>query len=329
MPTAEVLARGKWSASGYRVGFNYRQGFTNVGDFPLTFGIGLADRAELFGSFKVVTRIDRDIRPLFATDPQVGGVVGTLSARQAGLERQPARRLPGRREVQPDVRSRPEAGGLRGARHAQAADRRQGRTAPAPASRRHRRLHRQQGSQPAGRGLRLRRLRVPRHRRRASASRTGSATASAPGSRRAAPAAHRRVQRREAVRRHGDAVARRLSAPTAASRRCSRRSGAFNAATVGLTWQDSRGASSSAPARPGRSRPRTARSYRTDERPVGRLRRLPVPHRLPPRRPQVRGAAAATAATAAATAAGAAESSADGAGPLRAVHGGSRARPPR
>jgi outer membrane protein OmpA-like peptidoglycan-associated protein len=76
VPTAEILARGKWSASGYRVGQNYRQGFTNVGDFPLTFGYGVTNRAELFGSFKVVTRIDRDLRPLFSTDPKVGGVVG-------------------------------------------------------------------------------------------------------------------------------------------------------------------------------------------------------------------------------------------------------------
>jgi len=75
VPTADILARGKWSASGYRVGLNYREGFTNVGDFPITFAVGLADRAEVFGSFKVVTRIDRDIRPLFTTDPKVGGVV--------------------------------------------------------------------------------------------------------------------------------------------------------------------------------------------------------------------------------------------------------------
>jgi outer membrane protein OmpA-like peptidoglycan-associated protein len=76
VPTAEVLARGKWSASGYRVGMNYTQGFTNVADFPLTFAFGLADRAEVFGAFKAVTRIDRDLRPLFGTDPDVGGVVG-------------------------------------------------------------------------------------------------------------------------------------------------------------------------------------------------------------------------------------------------------------
>lgn len=76
VPTAEVLARGKWSASGYRVGLNYREGFTNVADFPLTFGVGIANKAELFGSFKAVTRIDRDLRPLFSTDPKVGGIVG-------------------------------------------------------------------------------------------------------------------------------------------------------------------------------------------------------------------------------------------------------------
>ena len=71
-----MLARGKWSASGYRVGLNYREGFTNVGDFPLTFGYGISNRAELFGNFKAVTRIDRDIRPLFTADPKVGGIVG-------------------------------------------------------------------------------------------------------------------------------------------------------------------------------------------------------------------------------------------------------------
>jgi len=75
VPTAEVLAHGKWSASGYRVGLNYKQGLTNVADFPLTFGIGIANRAEVFGSFKAVTRIDRDLRPLFSTNQDVGGVV--------------------------------------------------------------------------------------------------------------------------------------------------------------------------------------------------------------------------------------------------------------
>jgi outer membrane protein OmpA-like peptidoglycan-associated protein len=75
VPTAEVLARGKWSASGYRVGSNYVPGFSNVADFPLTFGVGIFRGAELFGSFKAVTRIDRDLRPIFTTNTDVGGVI--------------------------------------------------------------------------------------------------------------------------------------------------------------------------------------------------------------------------------------------------------------
>jgi outer membrane protein OmpA-like peptidoglycan-associated protein len=73
VPTAEVLAKGRWSASGYRVSMNYEPGFTNVADFPLTFGYGVTSRVELFGAFKAVTRIDRDLRPLFGTNADVGG----------------------------------------------------------------------------------------------------------------------------------------------------------------------------------------------------------------------------------------------------------------
>jgi len=75
VPTAEVLAHGKWSASGYRRGTNYIQGFTNVGDFAGTVAYGIRGRAELFGSFLVDTRIDRDLRPLFTNDTKVGGLV--------------------------------------------------------------------------------------------------------------------------------------------------------------------------------------------------------------------------------------------------------------
>ncbi len=75
-PTAEVLASGKWSASAYRRGTNYIQGYTNVGDFAGTFAVGIKDRAEIFGSFLVDTRVDRDVRPLFINDPTYGGIVG-------------------------------------------------------------------------------------------------------------------------------------------------------------------------------------------------------------------------------------------------------------
>ncbi|MCC7416816.1 MAG: OmpA family protein [Acidobacteria bacterium] len=75
VPTAEVVPRGKVAVSGYRRGTNYLQGFSNVGDFAGTFAIGVADRAEIFGSFLFDTRIDRDLRPLFISDAQVGGVL--------------------------------------------------------------------------------------------------------------------------------------------------------------------------------------------------------------------------------------------------------------
>jgi outer membrane protein OmpA-like peptidoglycan-associated protein len=75
VPTAEVLPNGKVSVSGYRRGTNYIQGYTNVADFAGTFGVGIKNRAEIFGSFLFDTRIDRDIRPIFTSDPKIGGVI--------------------------------------------------------------------------------------------------------------------------------------------------------------------------------------------------------------------------------------------------------------
>jgi outer membrane protein OmpA-like peptidoglycan-associated protein len=75
VPTGEVLAGGKWSATVYRRGTNWIQGYTNVADFAGTFAYGVKDRAEIFGSFLVDTRIDRDIRPLFVNDPAFGGFI--------------------------------------------------------------------------------------------------------------------------------------------------------------------------------------------------------------------------------------------------------------
>jgi peptidoglycan-associated lipoprotein len=75
VPTGEVLGAGKWSASVYRRGTNWIQGYTNVADFAGTFAYGVKDRAEIFGSFLVDTRIDRDIRPMFVNDPTFGGVI--------------------------------------------------------------------------------------------------------------------------------------------------------------------------------------------------------------------------------------------------------------
>jgi len=75
VPTAEVVPAGKWSVSGYRRGTNFIQGYTNVADFAGTFAFGVKDHAEIFGSFLVDTRIDRDVRPIFTADPTYGGVI--------------------------------------------------------------------------------------------------------------------------------------------------------------------------------------------------------------------------------------------------------------
>jgi len=76
VPTGEVLPRKKWSMSAYRVNFDDNQGFTDVSNWPLTFGFGVADHAEIFGSWVLVNRIDRDIRPLYISGiPRAGGVV--------------------------------------------------------------------------------------------------------------------------------------------------------------------------------------------------------------------------------------------------------------
>ena len=75
VPTAEVLGGGQWSVSGYRRGTNWQQGYTNVADFAGTFAVGIKNRAEIFGSLLVDTRIDRDSRPLFVNDPTVGGFI--------------------------------------------------------------------------------------------------------------------------------------------------------------------------------------------------------------------------------------------------------------
>ena len=76
VPTGEVLPARTWSLSAYRVNFDDNQGFSDVSNWPVTFAFGVGDRAEIFGSWTLVNRIDRDIRPLFVpTLPEAGGVV--------------------------------------------------------------------------------------------------------------------------------------------------------------------------------------------------------------------------------------------------------------
>ena len=76
VPSAEILPARRWSVSGYRVNFDYEQGFTDVSNWPITFGVGVRDRVEIFGALSVVNRIDRDVRPLFSESLiDAGGVV--------------------------------------------------------------------------------------------------------------------------------------------------------------------------------------------------------------------------------------------------------------
>jgi len=78
VPTAEILPDSRWSVSGYRTNWDYRQGLTDVSHFPITFAVGLADRVEIFGSFRVDTRIDRDFEipaTFQPTNASYGGLV--------------------------------------------------------------------------------------------------------------------------------------------------------------------------------------------------------------------------------------------------------------
>ena len=76
VPTGEVLPAKRWSLSAYRVNFDRDQGFTDVSNWPVTFGFGVADRAEIFGAWEVVRRVDRDVRTIFVPgQSRAGGVV--------------------------------------------------------------------------------------------------------------------------------------------------------------------------------------------------------------------------------------------------------------
>ncbi len=77
VPTGEVLPAKQWSASFYRTNIDDGQGFSDISTFPATVAYGLGGRAEIFGSWSVVTRIDRDTRPLFFASTSGGDEAGT------------------------------------------------------------------------------------------------------------------------------------------------------------------------------------------------------------------------------------------------------------
>jgi outer membrane protein OmpA-like peptidoglycan-associated protein len=77
VPTGEILPAGRFSVSGYRANWDREAGFTDFSHFAVTFGYGVKDRVELFGSWRVITRIDRDVRPIFVPGlaESAGGLV--------------------------------------------------------------------------------------------------------------------------------------------------------------------------------------------------------------------------------------------------------------
>ena len=101
MPTGEILPARRWSFSVYRVNFDYEEGFTDVSNWPVTFGVGLADRAEIFAAWDVVRRIDRDVRPVFTSNHGIGRVGQRVPVRASGMVGQSARRPVARRQDQP------------------------------------------------------------------------------------------------------------------------------------------------------------------------------------------------------------------------------------
>ena len=75
VPTAEVVKPGGFSMSVYRTEFDLVQGVTNLSDWPVTAAVGAGPRTEIFGALRVVTRIDRDLSPIFVpSSTEEGGV---------------------------------------------------------------------------------------------------------------------------------------------------------------------------------------------------------------------------------------------------------------
>ena len=123
VPTAEVVGAKLWSASVYRTVLDYNQGFTNLAFFPVTFSAGVGHRTEVFGSLRTVTRIDRDIRPLFVpSNVENGGVLnGYPFVREPWTGNDLGDLIVGGKD-QSRLTVAQRSGGLRGSDHVQAAD---------------------------------------------------------------------------------------------------------------------------------------------------------------------------------------------------------------
>ena len=77
VPLASVLDHKTWAISFYQVNTDDGQGFTDVNRFPVTFAVGLGRRVEVFGNWAIITRVDRDARPLFFESTPGASSTGT------------------------------------------------------------------------------------------------------------------------------------------------------------------------------------------------------------------------------------------------------------
>jgi peptidoglycan-associated lipoprotein len=73
VPTAETLPARKVSFSVFRSNFDRRQGLTDINQFGVTGAVGIKDRFEVFGSWRVI-RVDRDVLTFVPESPVFGGV---------------------------------------------------------------------------------------------------------------------------------------------------------------------------------------------------------------------------------------------------------------
>ena len=85
VPTGEVLPAKRWSFSVYRVNFDYNEGFTDVSNWPVTFGVGLGDRAEIFGAWDVVRRARTPRRPATPRPPRRSSLCPCRCSRRGGV----------------------------------------------------------------------------------------------------------------------------------------------------------------------------------------------------------------------------------------------------
>ena len=85
VPTGEILPAKRWSVSAYRVNFDHQQGFTDVSNWPVTFGYRHQGSRRDLRRVDVMRRIDRDVRPMFHR-PTIRWAGSSTSIRSSAMD---------------------------------------------------------------------------------------------------------------------------------------------------------------------------------------------------------------------------------------------------